>query len=67
MEVEGLRPNVPVAAGFSVNKPKIFGMQDGDGDYTTNIWRIAQETVHHPAVFTVAPCDVGDGAKHHRG
>jgi hypothetical protein len=40
MEVEGLRPNVPVAAGFSVNKPKIFGMQDGDGDYTTNIWRI---------------------------
>jgi hypothetical protein len=40
MEVEGLRPNIPVAAGFSVNKPKIFGMQDGDGDYTTNNWRI---------------------------
>jgi hypothetical protein len=40
MEVEGLRPNLPVAQGFSVNKPKIFGMQDGDGDYTTNIWRI---------------------------
>ena len=40
MEVEGLRPNIPVAAGFSVNKPKIFGMQDGDGDYTSNNWRI---------------------------
>ena len=40
MEVEGLRPDIPVAPGFSVNKPKIFGMQDGDGDYTTNIWRI---------------------------
>jgi len=39
MEVEGLRPNIPVAAGL-VNKPKIFGMQDGDGDYTTNNWRI---------------------------
>ena len=40
MEVEGLRPNNPIPAGFSVNKPKIFGMQDGDGDYTTNNWRI---------------------------
>jgi len=40
MEVEGLRPNNPISSGFSVNKPKIFGMQDGDGDYTTNNWRI---------------------------
>jgi hypothetical protein len=40
MDVEGLRPNNPIPAGFSVNKPKIFGMQDGDGDYTTNNWRI---------------------------
>jgi len=39
MEVEGLRANIPVIAGM-VNKPKIFGMQDGDGDYTTNNWRI---------------------------
>lgn len=39
MEVEGLRPNVPVLPGM-VNKPKIFGMQDGDGDYTSNLWRI---------------------------
>lgn len=39
MEVEGLRPNIPVLAGM-VNKPKIFGMQDGTGDYTTNVWRI---------------------------
>jgi hypothetical protein len=40
MEVEGLRPNNPIPSGFSINKPKIFGMQDGDGDYTTNNWRI---------------------------
>lgn len=40
MEVKGLRPNNPISSGFSVNKPKIFGMQDGDGDYTTNAWRI---------------------------
>jgi len=40
MEVEGLKPNNPIPGGFSVNKPKIFGMQDGDGDYTTNNWRI---------------------------
>ncbi|HNV04163.1 MAG TPA: hypothetical protein PLN93_11325 [Vicinamibacterales bacterium] len=40
MEVKGLRPNNPIAQGFSSNKPKIFGMQDGDGDYTTNLWRI---------------------------
>jgi hypothetical protein len=40
MEVEGLKPNSPIPGGFSVNKPKIFGMQDGDGDYTTNNWRI---------------------------
>jgi hypothetical protein len=39
MEVEGLQPNIPVIPGM-VNKPKIFGMQDGDGDYTTNDWRI---------------------------
>lgn len=39
MEVEGLRANIPVLPGM-VNKPKIFGMQDGDGDYTTNDWRI---------------------------
>jgi len=40
MEVEGLRSDNPITQGFSVNKPKIFGMQDGDGDYTTNNWRI---------------------------
>lgn len=39
MEVEGLRPDIPVLPGM-FNKPKIFGMQDGDGDYTTNNWRI---------------------------
>ena len=39
MEVEGLRPNFPVPSGFSSNKAKVFGMQDGDGDYNTNNWR----------------------------
>ena len=40
MEVEGLKADNPITPGFAINKPKIFGMQDGDGDYTTNNWRI---------------------------
>lgn len=34
MEVEGLRPNGPG------NKTKVFGMQDGTGDFITNRYRI---------------------------
>lgn len=35
MDVEGLRPNNPGA-----DKAKVFGMQDGDGDFITNDYRV---------------------------
>jgi hypothetical protein len=39
MEVSGLQGNYPLVSGLA-NKPKIFGMQDGTGDYTSDVWRI---------------------------
>jgi hypothetical protein len=34
MDVEGLAPNVPG------DKSKVFGMQEGQGDFVTNLWRV---------------------------